>query len=52
MEMWSFIGYGILILIALVVIVLVGYCLLFIFGATAGGVLTLIDKIKFSSRDQ
>ena len=52
MEIWSFIGYGIMILIAFGVIVLVGYGILFFCGAVIGGVLTLIDKIKADSNDQ
>ena len=49
MEIWSFIGYGIMILIALGVIALVGYGILCFFGATIGGILTLLDKIKADS---
>lgn len=52
MEIWSFIGYGIMILIALGVIALVGYCILFFLGATIGGILTLFDKTKADSNDQ
>ena len=52
MEIWSFLGYGIMILIALGVIALVGYGILCFLGATIGGVLTLFDKIKADSNDQ
>lgn len=52
MEIWSFIGYGIMILIALGVIALVGYGILFFLGATIGGVLTLLDKTKADSNNQ
>lgn len=52
MEIWSFIGYGIMILIALGVIALVGYGILCFLGASIGGILTLFDKIKTNSNDQ
>ena len=41
-----------MILIALGVIALVGYGILFFLGATIGGVLTLFDKTKADSNDQ
>lgn len=52
MEIWSFIGYGIMILIALGVFALVGYGILFFLGATIGGVLTLINKFKSDTDSQ
>lgn len=52
MEIWGFIGYGIMILIALGVIALVGYGILCFLGATIGCILTLFDKIKADSNDQ
>lgn len=47
MDIWSFVGYAVMLLIALVVIIaLVGYGILCFIGATIGGVLTLNDKIQ------
>lgn len=46
MGIWSFVGYAVMLLIALGVIALVGYGILCFIGATIGGVLTIKDKIQ------
>ena len=46
MEMFVWIGYLVIFLIAIAILAAAGYGILFFCGAIIGGVLTLVDKFK------
>ena len=52
MEILSFIGYVLMLLLCVAIIIAVGYGLLFFFGFIFGGILTLIDKSKADKSKQ
>lgn len=52
MEMLVWIGYVLMVLIAIGIIVAIGYGVLFFLAATIGGVLTLIDTFKSNKDNQ
>ena len=51
-TMLNIIGLVVAFVLVLVVIALLGYGVLFFLGATIGGILTLIDRVKSDSMNQ